>query len=414
MTRRIEFFFPYREVSGVPVLFSRMAKVLAGRGVPVRVLDFVDGAMTRLVTNAPGVEVGIVEEGGRIAVDPDSLLVMQGILPATIRPELAPHAETRLLFWSLHPMNWIPTIVPLPAARDYQARKPELNRWVLGTFEGGLRRRLGDFLSDLDRHGSLLFMDGPNLTSVTDRLGVRFPDPTFLPVPSEPSPQPIHVPDWNGERPLRVGWVGRIADFKVHVLRHTLAQVARWTEATGARAVFDVVGDGPEAEGLRADAPRVDGLEIRWLGSRTPDELAGWLEKDIDLLAAMGTSALEGAGIGVPTLLVDPAYGPVSPRYGYRWLHEAKDFSLGDFVDGSGMGPGRRTFGEVAEELRVSGVQVSRTAYRYVVEHHALDRVVDRFIELAPRAEYRWGALPDTLRRKSVVRRVYERVRALR
>lgn len=46
---KICFYFPFREVSGVPVLFFRMANELAilNSGIKIYVIDYIDGAIAR-------------------------------------------------------------------------------------------------------------------------------------------------------------------------------------------------------------------------------------------------------------------------------------------------------------------------------------------------------------------------------
>ena len=55
-----------------------------------------------------------------------------------------------------------------------------------------------------------------------------------------------------------------------------------------------------------------------------------YLADHIDILIGMGTSALEGAKLGVPTILVDAweSFYPVG--YKYIWLFEAETFVLGE------------------------------------------------------------------------------------
>src|SRR5205823_12452640 len=66
--------------------------------------------------------------GVPVRVAGDRLLVMQSMLPATIHEELQPDAATRLLFWTLHPMNFVQALAPFAWARDIQARFPSVTR----------------------------------------------------------------------------------------------------------------------------------------------------------------------------------------------------------------------------------------------------------------------------------------------
>jgi hypothetical protein len=407
----VDFFFPYHEVSGVPVLFARMAEHIARRGVSTRVFDFPDGAMARALVDVPDVEVVPFREGEPVRLGAERVLVLQAILPYTLRTELQPDAATRLAFWTLHPMCWIPTLVPLPAARDCQARHVALNRRAMRVVAPRLRRKLDDFLVSLHTSGSLAFMDGTTFDSTVQRLGARIEDPKFMPVPCQPSARNVKSgcgPGVGG--PFHMAWVGRIADFKVHVLRHTLREAVALAEQ-GMEIRFSIVGDGPELASLRSQFQAPNALDIRWMGTMHMDAVHRLLVEDVHLLCAMGTSALEGAGLGVPTLLLDVAYGPVSPQYGFRWIFDTSRFSLGDLVDSEGMGVGNLTLLEAVDAVRAGFEAISDISYNYTVDNHSIERIGEQFMEFVGGASFTFGQVPPYLLQKGPVRRVFEFVR---
>ena len=47
----------------------------------------------------------------------------------------------------------------------------------------------------------------------------------------------------------------------------------------------------------------------------------------------MGTAALEGAKLGIPTILLDISYKSIKSEYNYRWLYERDGKTLGDNIN---------------------------------------------------------------------------------
>jgi hypothetical protein len=402
------FFFPYHEVSGVPVLFSRMARELASRGIPVRVIDYADGYQTRMLRGTANVELTAFRDGEPVGVSGDETLVMQSILPSTIRPELQPDESTRVFFWTLHPMNLVQTLVPTRSGRDLQARHADWNRRVLNTVLRGHRDAMRSLVSAMHARSAIAFMDGTTLDSTTRRLGMQIADPLMLPVPVEMAPGRLRTSPVSPAGELNVAWLGRLSDFKIHILTYTMTRLSRFAKERGVRIRFHVIGDGPDAGYVRfanVDHERFERVyETRLQGSALDDYLAS----RIDLLAAMGTSALEGARLGIPTILLDVAYGPIRHDYQYRWLFESERFSLGEMIGPGSFVPGNRSLEERVEALASSFTSLSSRTYDYCASHHALAAIADGVERAIPRARFRWADFSANVLRKAAARRVFE------
>jgi hypothetical protein len=404
----LTFFFPYHEVSGVPVLFSRLALHLAEHhGCDVEVIDYADGYMARTLASERLVRVRHFAHGHTLHVDADRLLVMQSILPATIHAELQPDPATRLLFWTLHPMNLVQTLIPVPAVRELQARRPWLTRVAGRTVLRRFTRELVGFIQELLDARSLVFVDGSTLRATCDSLGVTISDPKFVPIPcgvSAVNPTvcaPVHSP-------LAAAWVGRLADFKVPILAYTLRALAAIAETLEIPIHFTIVGDGPLANQIDDGAYTGCMFSISRAGTLAPTALDRFLSSEVDLLLAMGTSALEGAKLGVPTVLLDIAYGPVPNGYVFRWLFDSTDFGVGSVMSYRPAAPGNDSLTRiVADVLRDRGALSSRT-HSYCLANHSMESVATRFLAAAVEATFSYGDMAPTLRRKSVVRRGFE------
>jgi hypothetical protein len=411
--KSLTFYFPYHDVSGVPVLFSRIADYLAReRRLDVRVVDFADGYMARTLKGSPAA-VQRFEADVPFDVPAETVLVMQGILPATIRPELRVDANTRLLFWNLHAMNFVQTVVPTARGRYFQSRYLWLQRLVNRSVLRSFTRRMTTFVHALAARKSLVFVDGPTYQSTCERLEIDIPDPVFVPVPI-PVPAPNPMTRRAASDPLRVAWVGRLDDFKVSVLAFTMRKLSDLARRAGRSVQFDIVGDGPLAGAI--DRPELlhAGFTVRRRGVLVGDLLDRFLLDEVDLLMAMGASALEGGRLGVPSVLLDYSYGPVPDGYRFRWLFESERYALGAVIDDRRIEAGNRSLDAIADRVRTDFGGLSRTTHEYCLRAHGMAAACDRFLAAAADASFRWRDMDPLLRRKSPLRRAYESFRSRR
>ena len=149
-------------------------------------------------------------------------------------------------------------------------------------------------------------------------------------------------------------------------------------------------------------------LTIVRKGTLVGDDLRQALEAS-HLHLAMGTSALEGARWGVPTVLLDFAYGPVPDGYEFRWLADAIDFDLGHQIMRATSGPGSVTsLAAIVAALGRDPMARSAEAFEYCQTRHSVDAGVDAFLLVANASQYRFSDIPAVLKQKSWLRRVYE------
>lgn len=381
--------------------------------MPVRVVDYEDGYQSQALAGVPRVELIPFVDGRALAVGADTVLVMQGIVPSTIRRELQPMPGTPVLFWTLHPLNWIPTLIPVSAGRGYQIRHPDVNRRMLKAVFPGYRSRLVAFLRDLDEAGALLFMDGTTLDFTTRSLGLHVPGPRMLPVPVETTGTRRRW-TWGGsDDVIRIGSLGRLADFKMPTLLHLLERLNRWVESSATRVELHIIGDGPEAARLRASIRPHARMTFHFPGTLTGSELDDYLCARVDLLAAMGTSALQGARLGIPTILLDIAYAPLVGDHSFHWLFEAKRFTLGEIIPHRRSSRRDRGLEEMLASLKANYEELSDRTYGFCSSRHDIAVVAQDFIKSVDRTYFSWADIPGELYSKSVPRQVYERFRTI-
>lgn len=385
---KLFFCFPYRGVGGVSLLFLRVAEELARRGAAdCHLVDYPDGFMARHRDSALTTLV-TYEDDGETAIPGDALAVFQSMTPWSIFPGLRLAAGTRLLFWNCHPFNLVPT---LPGLRSAMQARPWLARLVLGTLLRGYRARMRGFTQRLLAKRSLLFMDQANVDTTQAFLDLAIDTPRFVPIPAA-SVTPRTAMPWHGEAPLRVAWIGRIVDFKFHVLAHAMRKLDDVADRTGWPIALTIVGSGDFDARLREVARRLR-IDVTFVDSLSPAAVDNFLRREVDLLMAMGTSALEGAKLGVPTILLDVAYRRVPDAYRFTWLHDRTGFTLGDVLGAKHLAEDEDSLLDRLTELREDSSKISQRATSYFQANHSLPTVATAVLDAAGEARCRWGDL---------------------
>ena len=90
-----------------------------------------------------------------------------------------------------------------------------------------------------------------------------------------------------------------------------------------------------------------------------------YISENVDLLIAMGTSALDGAKNGCPTVIITPVRAADPEKVHYRWIYDSKGCSLGEYPDiDLKTGQRRVEFGKIMEEF-FADANVSDKSFEY-------------------------------------------------
>ncbi|ELV8697383.1 glycosyltransferase [Vibrio fluvialis] len=119
-------------------------------------------------------------------------------------------------------------------------------------------------------------------------------------------------------------WLGRVdKDFKVWALIELLKKLNN----IKLDFEFNIIGDG---DGLDLIVEGDYKFKIIKHGHLSYENMEAFLKKDISLMFAMGTSALEGAKNGIPTIIVNPLF-EFQTKLETRWIYNSAGYSLGEF-----------------------------------------------------------------------------------
>jgi len=124
------------------------------------------------------------------------------------------------------------------------------------------------------------------------------------------------------------------------------------------------------------------------------DKLDDYLINNCSILFAMGTAALEGAKLGIPTILLDISYKRISHVYNYRWLFERDGMTLGENIKDVFL----NSSNEDSLELRIneyleSFVEISTKTLKYFENNHDLENTSSELLKKIDNSTSQWGKI---------------------
>lgn len=186
-------------------------------------------------------------------------------------------------------------------------------------------------------------------------------------------PIAISVPDkllkqnyTNNKQVVRLSWIGRVSnDFKKIPIKHIIEDIENYVKESGVMISLTVVGDGDALSEIKEYAGNRN-YQINFISNIAYDRLDEFITTQVDLLIAMGTSALDGAKTGCPTIVINPIRETDPNNVYYRWIHESEGYSLGEFP-GMEIQQEKKTFEQIMEEyFEIKDLNLE--AYNYAKE----------------------------------------------
>lgn len=202
---------------------------------------------------------------------------------------------------------------------------------------GLIRRLVSITAKNLTESRSIIFSDEVGLFSdlkIMDNSPVDYFNLVY--------PVPIKLNDKNkkilvNSKIQSIAWVGRLDDdFKILPLLYLIEDIDALVQYNllPKNLKLIIIGEGNSYEKLLQAMAKCHYLTFethKWLSQ---DALEYLLIEKVDILCAMGSSALIGSKLGVPTVIVNPFTHEHERRLcNYRWIHETNGHTLGEFPD---------------------------------------------------------------------------------
>ena len=407
MRKSITFFFPYYNVSGVPVLFLNLAEFIASHyNYHVYIVDYKDGYMARNREKKSKVKLIEFENENFISIS-DTILVMQAILPYAIRPELLISKNTRVFFWNLYPDIFFPFVFPFNFIPKLIKKNIKLYQLILKLFYHNTIKKIRKFVTEMNDCKALIFMDSSNLDRTNEILELKLNPNIYLPILCK-STGSVVSKSVNNKKGLNISWVGRICDFKVYILKYTIEKLIQIAEKQKKNIVFHVIGNGDKEYLIENIKVSSKYFTLKIVGSIPKKQLDQYLIDNIDINAAMGTSALESAKLSIPTIILDISHSEIIGDYIFRWLHNTTNFDVGHNISTLDFENDNKSLEKMLNHFEKDKKTLENKSYQYFQNNHTIESVSSQLIQFVELYSTRFENIHSNYFKKSFLRRMYE------
>lgn len=404
---KVTFFFPYKLVSGVPVLFSNLALYFAENlKLDVTIVDYEDGYMSSRLNKNKKIKKIIFKDGENILIS-TNYLVLQSILPFGMRPELKISQDTKVLFWNLHPDNLIINLYPINFIKNYNF---SLYQTFVKFFSKKKYNEIKKFISDNIISKNLVFMDSSNYYHTVKFYEIEdSKEISYVPIASSNNNFKKTINSKPNEI-INFSWVGRICDFKINSLNFLIKNLSYVSVNLKQKIKLHIIGSGDKEKDLNYNNFQNDYFSITKLGTLSKEKLDEYLYENININASMGTSALESAKFGIPTIVLDFSYNKINENYSFRWLEDTINFDLGHFITHNDYLK-NITMNNIIDNYKNDYESLSKNVYEYYQKNHSLDAVANNLVIALKKSKSTFSEINPYLLRKGIVRRLYERIK---
>jgi hypothetical protein len=233
-------------------------------------------------------------------------------------------------------------------------------------------------LSYLLNSGGLVFMDSNGVEELRSR-GYILKEFTLLPIPAA-------IPAVNKEKKvadkdhLTITYLGRADNWKIYPFKKVLDDLAQLDQMY--QVIIFCNDEIPYKKIIQNTGKKI---AISYYINKYGEELEALLYKNSDCHFAMGTSAIDSAKMGIPTILLDYSDNIFPEDYQYQFIFEAKGFSLGNDVTRTDYTNQRKSIAEVFDCISSPEkyAELSTACYEYVNAHHNIKTIAVSLFEKA-------------------------------
>lgn len=241
-----------------------------------------------------------------------------------------------------------------------------------------LEQKALDLIRLLDRKKAMYIMDRPNVDAI-ERRGLKLMTPIrFLPVPVNVNIKKKRFSSIRTDK-YNITYVGRgNDDWKIFPVIKVLQDL---NEIHGDYTFTICTDTADRYKMFISEIIPNNRIPIEYKINLFGKELDNYLINNSWLHISMGTSALEGAKLCIPTIIIDYCKHLFPENYVYKWLFQADGFSLGEEIlpDTRILGePLIKIISELINEEKYK--EIADNCFEYVVNYHSLNSFVDKLL----------------------------------
>jgi hypothetical protein len=264
---------------------------------------------------------------------------------------------------------------------------PTVFRKANDLFFFSLEKRTIKLLNYLGMNKGIIIMDQSCIDAIHLDFNYKIENPKFLPVPTLiPNKKTASLTEHNIKSKMIISYLGRgEAIWKIRPVIKIMKDLIN--AKLDINIEFIIITNTNRLFEVELKKMDLSDITINYKYDLTGERLYQFFLQNIDLSFGMGTSALESAKLGIPTILVDASYKEFPDDYKYIWLHDTINYSLGTFIDFYPNNNKGKSMKEIIYEFQRTNVSLSKEALRYVRESHSISDVTNMLLNYAVTTE---------------------------
>lgn len=230
---------------------------------------------------------------------------------------------------------------------------------------------------------ALVFMDKSTQVSAQNFVETDFPD-NYIPVVKEIDKNRFHILKRKYNDRISIGWLGRLDGDKMPSIINIADNIMN--ADLKEKVDFHIIGDGNKKHLLHTE--RYAG-KIRFIFTSYlfDDEMYDYLSENVDVLFSMGTAALNGAEIGVPTVIV-PMGNRTFHTNKFVYLFDTKDYTLGwNPKELKELGYTTYRFEDILRDSLNHKEEYGRKCFEHLKKYHVIEESIKNCLQFAEKTQ---------------------------
>lgn len=268
--------------------------------------------------------------------------------------------DFKVFLWSIHPKTLEYIVKTL---HKYSLQSDNLTVYA-------------DFMRSFIQLKGLYFMDFDNFYYQNKIFDLKIREVSYLPIPCPMKEGKKTFSET--KKSIDIGWLGRLSSEKRYSVANIIDNCNRYlTENQDEKINLHIIGEGDYADYLKSKETN-DRLSVFFVGTLVGKALDDYLLDHVEVMFAMGTSALEASALRIPTVILDHSLIPFDIENKFRFLYESDEFSLGNSYEEKLTKP-THSFQDIVEIIKSPKKlkQKGEECYSYFIENHSESRVTD-------------------------------------
>lgn len=275
-------------------------------------------------------------------------------------------------------------------------------------------RRIADYLTkqmilNLHAKNGFVCMDGSTAKDVNlyIKRETKF---KLIPIPVDDSNM-LYPKNNNNDHDTVISYIGRGDDiWKIKPLKKIIGDLSRIKNRRFSVHIYTNMKCNYVQELNKITSQNVS---VFYFENYYGDKLYKSLNENSDIHISMGTSALNGALSGLPTVLIDASEYEFPENYKYKWLYQTQEYGLGRFIKTNERDFDGYTLEEIIGQCDSNHNKVEHVnkCVKYINENHSASKILSMFAghnsyaNMLDIAKY----TPATWRITDIVRRIKNR-----